>query len=93
MPEATSPEVYSPLTVGEWLLYLVGIPLVFIVIVALLHLAPGWTRGGRHRPGQSWDVDPYFADGSDGAAPALSGAATAADAPEHGEDRGSSARW
>ncbi|MDX6298277.1 MAG: hypothetical protein QOI51_2134, partial [Nocardioidaceae bacterium] len=34
-----------------------GIPLLVIIIVSLLVLAPGWVKGPRYRPGLPWEAD------------------------------------
>lgn len=36
------------------LLLFVGIPLLVIIVVSLLILAPGWGKAQRYRPGQPW---------------------------------------
>jgi hypothetical protein len=38
------------------LLVFAGIPLLVILAVSLLVLAPGWVKGPRYRPGQPWDA-------------------------------------
>ena len=83
-------EVYTPYSLGESLLLFLGIPLLFIVVVALLVYAPGWTRSGRHRPGQGWDADPLWIapGGADTGPPELP---ATPDSPS--ETGGSSGRW
>ena len=34
-----------------------GIPLLVIITVSLLVLAPGWVKGPRYRPGLPWEAD------------------------------------
>lgn len=38
------------------LLIFVGIPLLVILAVSVLVFMPGWMKGPRYRPGQSWDA-------------------------------------
>jgi hypothetical protein len=57
------------------LLVFAGIPLLVIVVVSILVLAPGWVKGPRYRPGQPWDArrewfGPGAADPGDEVAPA-----------------------
>ena len=88
MPNALPPEVYTPLTVGQWVFILIGIPVVFAILVTLVHVGPGWTRGGRHRPGQEWEAAPVLVDGGVTVDPEVPDASGSDDT-----DRGSSARW
>lgn len=85
-------------------LVVIGIPIVIVVVVALLVLAPGWTRAGRYRPGDSWEHEPVLV-GAGGAAdmrslvaaPAQPGELTAGAASESTEQDstlgGISVRW
>lgn len=50
----------------EVVLIFVGIPLAFITLVALIILAPGWTRAGSYRPGEPWPYEPIMINGSGG---------------------------
>jgi hypothetical protein len=94
LPSHMPVEVYDPPTLAQVLLIYVGLPLAFVVIVALLVSAPSWTRAGRHRPGSGWDSDPLWVEsgGTRAALPA------AADGSAPGQDGapgtgGSSGRW
>jgi hypothetical protein len=40
------------------LLVFVGIPLLAIVVITLLTMAPSLAKGPRYRPGQEWDARP-----------------------------------
>jgi hypothetical protein len=40
------------------LLVFVGIPLLAIVVISLLVIAPSLAKGPRYRPGQEWDAPP-----------------------------------
>jgi hypothetical protein len=40
------------------LLVFVGIPLLAIVVISLLVIAPSLAKGPRYRPGQQWDAPP-----------------------------------
>ncbi len=94
LPSNMPTEVYTPYSLAEALGLFIGIPLLFFIIVFVLVSAPGWTRAGRHRPGQGWDADPLWVEG--GGSAAARGALPASETPE-GEatdaDRGSSGRW
>ncbi len=59
MPLADTPSTWPngpSLSTLHVLLLFVGIPLLVIVVVSLLVLAPGWVNGPRYRPGQPWDA-------------------------------------
>ncbi len=57
------------------MLIVIGIPIAIIAVIALIVLAPGWTRAGRYRPGDSWDHEPVLIGGGGSkAVPALDGA-------------------
>lgn len=45
-------------------LIFVGIPAAFILLMALIILAPGWTRVGSYRPGEPWPYEPLMISGS-----------------------------
>lgn len=47
----------------QFVLIVIGIPIAIVAVVALLVLAPGWTRAGRYRPGDSWEHDPVLIGG------------------------------
>ena len=90
-------------TAIQFILIVIGIPIVIIAVVALLVLGPSWTRAGRYRPGDAWDHEPVVigANGSKSAAaiesvqPAqLTGAAAdAAVAAPTSTTGGISVRW
>lgn len=68
----------------ETLLVFGGIPLLVVVVVSLLVMAPSLAKGPRFSPGQPWDAEPEWfgapEGGSVGAAsprPQLAGAHTA----------------
>lgn len=49
------------------LLVFVGIPLLVILAVSLLVSLPGWLKGPRYRPGQSWEAtSEWFGDRATG---------------------------
>ena len=90
-------------TAVQFVLIVIGIPIAIIAVIALIVLAPGWTRAGRYRPGDAWDHEPVVigANGSKSAAaiesvqPAqLTGAAAdAAVAAPTSTTGGISVRW
>ena len=70
------------------LLLFAGIPLLVILAISLMVLAPGWVRGPRYRPGQPWQArNVWFGTPAvtQPATEAGSGGATAA-SPTGGED-------
>ncbi len=85
-------EVYTPLTIGQVLLYFVLVPLLFVLVVVVLVSAPSWTRSGRHRPGQGWSSDPLLIGAGAEAAPALT-AEEGSPAQDDADTGGSSGRW
>lgn len=42
------------------ILFFAGIPLLAIVVISLLVMAPSLARGPRYRPGQPWDAEPEW---------------------------------
>jgi hypothetical protein len=52
------------LTTLQQVLVFVGIPGAFTLLIALAILAPGWTRAGRYRPGESWNYEPVLINAS-----------------------------
>lgn len=50
-------------------LFFAGIPVLAIVVISLLVMAPSLARGPRYRPGQPWDADPEWFGGPDEIAP------------------------
>jgi hypothetical protein len=42
----------------QGVLVFVGIPLLAIVVISLLVMAPSLAKGPRYRPGQQWDAQP-----------------------------------
>jgi hypothetical protein len=47
-----------PMSTLHGLLVFVGIPLLAIVVISLLVMAPSLAKGPRYRPGQDWDARP-----------------------------------
>lgn len=94
LPSNMPDEVYDPATLAQVLLIYVGLPLAFVVIVALLVSAPSWTRAGRHRPGSGWDSDPLMVEaGGTRAALPTSGDESAPRQDDGPGTGGSSGRW
>jgi len=89
------------LTVLQTFLYFVAAPIAISAIVALLVMAPSWTRRGRLGPDVDWSGEPLRVNGAAieaEASKADSPAITAADVSELTEAGGtdvggSSARW
>ncbi len=52
------------LTTLQQVLVFAGIPGLVVLIAALAILAPGWTRAGRYRPGDSWNYEPVLINAS-----------------------------
>lgn len=78
------------------LLFFAGIPLLIVVVLTLLVMAPSLAKGPRYRPGQEWDAEPEWfggrevqgADSTD--RQITSGSSTAHSDSDSG---GASARW
>lgn len=80
-------------------LLFVGVPGAFILLVALMTLAPSWTRVGSYRPGEPWPYEPLMIHASGD--PEVYNAIEATPAAEFGVGSGradtgvggASARW
>ena len=47
-----------PMSTLHGLLLFVGIPLLAVVVISLLVMAPSLAKGPRYRPGRQWDARP-----------------------------------
>lgn len=60
MPLADTPTTWPvgpSISTLHVLLVFAGIPLLVILTISLLVLAPGWGKGPRYRPGQPWGAE------------------------------------
>lgn len=90
------------LSVLETLGFYVGIPLLVVLVVTLLTLAPSGARSPRYRPGLTWWAEPVWIGGpSGGAQSAVAGSASSNTAQTSAAGRaavseltgGARARW
>lgn len=64
-------EVPDPISTGETVLFFVVLPLAIAGVIALLALLPGWLRAPRYRPTRSWEHEPLWFGGPQGADDAM----------------------
>ena len=53
----------SGLTTGEWLLWVIALPLTVAAVLVAVVLGAGAARGQRYRPGLTWWAEPAWVNG------------------------------
>ncbi|MBA2772886.1 MAG: hypothetical protein H0U36_02420 [Nocardioidaceae bacterium] len=84
----------APISTLHALLFFGGIPLLIIAAITLLVMAPSLAKGPRYRPGQDWDVEPYWFHGPGVEAPDAQNRAITSGQRQGSEQLGgASGRW
>jgi len=92
MPRYDGEDPGEPLGTVTALAIFVGIPIAVTIVIALLVLAPGWTRTARSGGSTNWEGDPLWLGAAEGATPAGEQLALTA-GRQIGERGGASGRW
>ncbi|MGH3473002.1 MAG: aa3-type cytochrome oxidase subunit CtaJ [Nocardioidaceae bacterium] len=53
----------APMSTLHAVLFFVGIPLLAVIVISLLVVAPSLAKGPRYRPGQHWGAEPEWFGG------------------------------